>query len=239
MILAKNKFILNFILVVAIMTIIIFILNYKGDSFISPWFLALVARMRSFNQHSPFLCTALFCLIHIISAMLSLPGSCTGLNILSGALFGLRKGIFIVYLVTLFSGSCSYLLGTKIRIKYLENKYKAQIESIKNHLVLKNYLFLVFIRLSPILPYGFLNLMLGVCRVPFFTFILTTIVGIFFDVVLLNGLGAFMFGNMAFETYNKSMIIFLFSMLFLTSLLLNHLRSRWIALKNQEGNIWE
>lgn len=136
-----------------------------------------------------------FCFLHFISAMLSVPGSCTFLNIFGGAVFGFFPAILIIYPITLFSGVVGYFLGKKIPSDRFPEKFTFIVEKIKKYLLKNDFLNLVILRLSPFFPYGVLNVTLGIMKIDFKTFFLTTLVGIFFDVVLLSSIGAFLFKN--------------------------------------------
>jgi uncharacterized membrane protein YdjX (TVP38/TMEM64 family) len=149
-----------------------------------------LAPAQRFYAAHPVWTVVLFCILHLTGSALSLPGSCTTLNTISGAVFGFWRGCAIVYPITLVSAALTYRLGARFRGHRWLSRYAQQIEMLRSHLARRDYLFLVSLRLNPLLPFGVLNVLLGLLHVPFAIYALTTVVGIFFDVTLLNNLGA-------------------------------------------------
>jgi uncharacterized membrane protein YdjX (TVP38/TMEM64 family) len=157
---------------------------------IPEWVGRVLEPARDFYTQAPAAAIVLFCIAHLSASLFSIPGSCTGLNILSGAVFGFAAGCAIVYSITMVSALLAYRVGEKLgRTRVLERYSLAAQDRLKN-LDRSDYWSLVALRLSPILPFGILNLMMGAVKVPWLMYLVTTFVGIFFDVVLLNGLGA-------------------------------------------------
>jgi len=137
--------------------------------------------------HHPLITILAFCVLHLAASTTGIPGSCTLLNTLSGTLFGFWRGCAIVYPVTALSAALMYTFGARLTFA---QKYAGWLESLRQRLLNGDYLFFVGLRLSPLLPFGVLNALMGLARVPFRFFMLTTVVGIFFDVTVLNALGA-------------------------------------------------
>jgi uncharacterized membrane protein YdjX (TVP38/TMEM64 family) len=138
-----------------------------------------------------------------------------------------------------FSGCFGYLLGMKLPLKYLENKYKNQIDLFKKNFLVNDHSYLILARLSPIFPFGALNIFLGFLKIPFITFVHTTIVGIFFDVVLLNSVGAFLSGDSMATASDKRIIAIAFFSLFISSIFANLVRSKWVDLKSRTKGLKE
>jgi uncharacterized membrane protein YdjX (TVP38/TMEM64 family) len=174
-----------------------------------------------YGDHFPVLSIVLFCFAHFISATLSFPGSCSFLNILSGTVFGFWKGVAIVYPITLLSGAFGYFLGTKLPLTFLKKKYNRQIEVLRNNVLDNGYSYLILARLSPLLPYGVINILLGFLKIPFRLYMLTMFVGIFFDVVLLNSVGALFSSNLAATSQDKVTMAIVFFVLFIASIAVN------------------
>lgn len=155
-----------------------------------PWLAEHLAGGKRLYESNPVLLIMVFCAAHILSACFSIPGSCTALNVFSGATFGFWRGCLIVYLVTMFSALLGYFAARWLkRVPYLK-RFDGSIQRVKERLDKGGFLALVSFRLSPFLPYGVLNMALGLLGVHFWAFFSSTFVGIFFDVVLLNSIGA-------------------------------------------------
>jgi uncharacterized membrane protein YdjX (TVP38/TMEM64 family) len=78
--------------------------------------------------------------------------------------------------------------------------------NLSNH----NFLFLIILRLSPLLPFGIVNIILGFLNLNFGVYISTTIIGVFFDVTLLNSLGAFFSGTPGLNALSKLEFLLMF-----------------------------
>jgi uncharacterized membrane protein YdjX (TVP38/TMEM64 family) len=136
----------------------------------------------------PGLAVLLFCFLHLLSSVLGLPGACTTLNITSGAVFGFWLGCLVVYPITILSALMGYFFGH--RFKRAASAYVAprffRLAAADN----LNYFDLVALRISPLIPFPIVNIFLGSMGISLPLFLSSTFVGVFFDVALLNGLGA-------------------------------------------------
>lgn len=125
----------------------------------------------------------------------------------------------------------------KLPLKFIKNKYKNQIDILKDNLESNGHSFLILARLSPLLPYGALNMMFGFLRVPYLLYLLTTIVGIFFDVVLLNSIGSCLISDASTSINYKRNIALTFFILFISSIFVRLFRSKWIDVKNRTERV--
>jgi uncharacterized membrane protein YdjX (TVP38/TMEM64 family) len=225
----KNKYLVNAVLTLTIVIFVYWLLNHQNQIPVSAWLIKNLGFLKQFYIVSPVSAVIFFCLAHFFSATLSIPGSCTTLNILSGAIFGYERGCVIVYLVTILSGCVGYYIGTKLPLHMLRRKYSTQIELMKKNILVQDYGYLTMIRLSPFLPYGVLNMLFGFLKVPFFLYLVTTIVGIFFDVVLLNSVGAIISGNPASTWQSKRNLAIVFLVLFISSYFVKIFKSKWVV----------
>jgi len=155
-----------------------------------PQFLEFVNRAQLLFESHWFLAVLLFCALHLISSSLSIPGGCTVLNLTAGWIFGFALACLIVYPITIASAGIVYSIGRSFSGRPLAGTYQKIMARISERLGRAEFLFLVSLRLSPFPPYGPLNFMCGWLRVPFGLFLMSTTVGIFFDVILLTSLGA-------------------------------------------------
>jgi uncharacterized membrane protein YdjX (TVP38/TMEM64 family) len=136
-------------------------------------------------QNHPIEAVGIFMLLHFACSTFAVPGGCTMLNISAGALFGFWFGSLIVYVVTLLSASFGYFLARTMAKRFEWARIKTFLASDS-----KSYGVLVLLRLSPFVPFTIVNLTCGLSRVPFNLYLTSTFAGIFFDVVLLNGIGS-------------------------------------------------
>lgn len=178
----------------------------------------LLANSQKFYSDHSALTILLFCTAHWISSALSLPGSCTFLNIWAGAIFGFWLGCSIVYPITMISAAFSYLLASQLYRLPMAQRYSGQLEFLKKKLEARDYPFFVALRLSPFLPFGMLNVLMGALRIPKRLYYFSTFAGIFFDVTLLNNIGAGLAANNSQQNIKNLTLSFLFLFLALLAI---------------------
>lgn len=201
---------------------------------LSNWLMANLGDVKLAYENNPVVFIALFFLSHLLASTFSIPGSCTFLNTLSGAIFGFWQGVLIVYIVTIMGSCLGYWLGKKLSPDSIKKKYAAQIEKLTSTLSDKNYFFLIALRLSPLLPFGIINILLGFLGINFGLFLMTTIVGVFFDVVLLNSFGAFLAGAPKLSPEEKAQFLMVFTLLVLALYCVRILKKKWMTGPNIE-----
>ena len=99
------------------------------------------------------------------------------------------------------------------------NKYEKTISTLEKNLENAGFLALIALRLSPFLPYGILNPALGALGVPFPRFLMSTVIGIFFDVTLLNSLGAALANSGKAESAQNLYLLAVFVLMLMATLL--------------------
>lgn len=182
----SSKFLL--LALVAALVYAVFLLRPDSAAALAMW--RALGPARDFYSDHPVLAVLIFCLLHLLASTFSFPGGCTFLNVTSGAVFGFWTGCAVVYPVTLTGATLVYVVASRFSGSRWLQRYRLESSSIGRHMVEHDYFYLVSLRLSPLLPFGPLNLLLALMRVPFRLYFLTTMVGIFFDVTLLNNIGA-------------------------------------------------
>ncbi len=103
------------------------------------------------------------------------------LSIISGALFGKVKGFILVCVVSTLGASGCYLLSSSFAryfvFKFFSKRilqFKHSIEQNKDNL----FFYMLFLRITPLLPNWLLNLSSPVVGVPYFYFISATFFGL-------------------------------------------------------------
>lgn len=197
-----------------IAVVLFFIFSQYDRLKVSSLLISQLNSIRHWYEQNTIIAILSFCLAHFLSASLSIPGGCTFLNTLSGAVFGFWKGIIIVYVVTIASGMVGYFLGRHFLYRFVKSRFQERIESLEEKLQNSSFVFLVALRLSPLLPYGVINIVLGGLNIRWTLFMASTVVGVFFDVVLLNSLGAVAAGATRLDPSAKWHYLGIFLVLF-------------------------
>ncbi|GAB4817853.1 hypothetical protein N2152v2_004899 [Parachlorella kessleri] len=119
------------------------------------------------------------CLSYVLMQTFAIPGTLT-LSILSGALYGVRRGWLLVAAVsTVGACSCyclSWLLGNRLAHAVWPGqleRYGAEVAARRRDML--NYI--VFLRVTPILPNTFINVASPIVGVPLMPFTLGTLLG--------------------------------------------------------------
>jgi len=136
--------------------------------------------LSQYTEHSYYrvLC-AIFCL-YIFLQTFSVPGTIF-LNVLCGALFGLKVAFVMTLLAGTAGASCAFMLshifGRTILLTYFSDRlsfFRSQIDKHKGNL----FYFMLFLRISPMLPNWFINVCSPILQVPFMYFFGATLIGI-------------------------------------------------------------
>ncbi len=226
----NNKYILVFITLV-ILIVIYFFFNNSLRDYLS------IQKLNFFYSTSPILFVLIFCITHLVASSLGIPGGCTFLNIMAGYLFGFEKAIVIIYPITLLSGICLYLIGKKANFNFdfINNQQKENIKKVVHSKFA--FYFLVLLRLSPFLPYNLLNLSLGYLNITFRIFIFSTIIGIFFDVIMLTGAGHNLRNNSLNQNQLLNQSIFIFIIIILLTIVVHAIVNKFLLKKFKDDSI--
>jgi len=111
------------------------------------------------------------------------------LTIAGGALFGTIPTTLFVCIGATSGAIISFLVARYILRDFIENKYGTYVVKINNEMMEHGYNYMLVLRLLPIMPFFIINPLVGLTRLPLFTFIWTTIVGILPGVALFAAAG--------------------------------------------------
>eukprot|EP00877_Chromochloris_zofingiensis_P012554 jgi/Chrzof1/7552/Cz02g28050.t1 len=133
----------------------------------------------SYASTYPKTVAAALLMLYVIMQTFAIPGTIS-LSLLCGALYGSTRGFFLIALIsTLGSTACycmSWCFGRPIAHAIWKGKldeFSAQIAKRKNDLL--NYI--IFLRVTPILPNTFINVASPIVGVPLYHFIVGTLLG--------------------------------------------------------------
>lgn len=230
----KAKIILNAFALLGLAGILYWIFTREESMHVSFWLKTNLQMLNFYYQQYPLLSLLIFCMAHLISSTASLPGSCTFLNILAGAVFGFSAGSAVVYFITFVGAVTGYVLGSKISLNFLPVHYQQKLSKIQEMVAEAPPALLIMLRLSPLLPFGMLNILCGHLRMPFWTYLGTTLIGVFFDVFLLSSIGALFTGQTGNLLQNKGAMIAVFLFLFLAYLCVKLFKNKLLPQQNTE-----
>jgi len=123
---------------------------------------------------------ALFTYLYILLQSFAIPGPIF-LSVLSGALFGGVKGFFMVCLCATFGASAcyglSFVLARGLVIKYFPThlaKFSHKVHANRQNL----FWYMLFLRITPLIPNWFVNVSSPIVGIPFRTFFFGTLFGL-------------------------------------------------------------
>ena len=113
-----------------------------------------------------------FMLIYIIGTVFFLPGSV--LTLLGGALFGPVWGTFYNLTGATIGAMLSFLVARYLASDWVASKTGGRIKQVINGVENEGWRFVAFTRLVPLFPFNLLNYALGLTKIPFTHYSLTT-----------------------------------------------------------------
>jgi uncharacterized membrane protein YdjX (TVP38/TMEM64 family) len=126
-------------------------------------------------SHSLFF-VSIFCGIYILLTSLSIPGTIV-LTLLSGSLFGVIMGTLLVLSSSTIGGSIAFLLSRYILRNTVSAHFSKQYLKINKRFQQRGITYLFTLRLIPISPFVLINLIMGLTRISWWTFMWVTFLG--------------------------------------------------------------
>jgi uncharacterized membrane protein YdjX (TVP38/TMEM64 family) len=131
---------------------------------------ALIERVSSMGAWGP----VAFVAIYILGAVLLVPGSV--LTLAAGAIFGLVRGTALVFVAATLGAAAAFLIARYLARGYVERRIgTGRLAAVDRALAGKGLRIVLLLRLTPLVPYNFLNYSLGLTGVRFRDFLLGSI----------------------------------------------------------------
>lgn len=130
------------------------------------------------DQHtaSPWRVATLFFILCVGITALSLPGN-TLLMLAGGALFGLGLGTLLVSFAFSMGATLAFLLARHLLRRPIQNHFANRLAQINQGLATEGVLYLLTLRLLPVIPSSLVNLLMGLTTIPVRTFYWVTQLG--------------------------------------------------------------
>ena len=133
---------------------------------------------RLLYKENELLFSLIFSLIYIFSSALSLPFA-TLLTLLSGYIFGLALGTFMVSLCSTIGASIAFLTSKFLFYNYIQNRYKKQLVTINKEFINEGIFYIFALRLVPVFPFFVVNIVTSLLPIKLSTFFWVSILGMF------------------------------------------------------------
>ncbi|MBL4901369.1 MAG: TVP38/TMEM64 family protein [Desulfocapsa sp.] len=127
------------------------------------------ARFSTLYQQSPVLVIGGYMAIYILVTALSLPGAVI-LTLAGGALFGLTTGLIIVSFSSSIGATLACFVARFVLRDWVQNKFGDKLNTINEGIAKEGAFYLFTLRLIPVFPFFVINLVMGLTKIPLFTF---------------------------------------------------------------------
>ena len=120
----------------------------------------------------------IFFILYVIVTAFALPISLLK-TLLAGALFGFWPGLILVSFASSIGSTFCFLFSRYALRNYTQVKFEKYLEKVNKGIEQDGWLYLLFLRLSPIFPFFIINLVFGLTKMRALEFYLVSQVGMF------------------------------------------------------------
>ncbi len=111
-------------------------------------------------QENPLQTAAIFFIIYILMAALSIPGAAI-MTLAAGAVFGLGQGLLIVSFASSLGATLAFLMSRLLLKDWVQKKFSAYLKTINDGVAKDGPFYLFTLRLIPVVPFFAINLLMG------------------------------------------------------------------------------
>ena len=130
----------------------------------------------------------IFFVLYVIVTAFALPISLLK-TLLAGALFGFWPGLILVSFASSIGSTFCFLFSRYALRNYTQAKFSKYIEKVNKGIETDGWLYLLFLRLSPIFPFFIINLVFGLTKMRALEFYLVSQVGMFIGTAIFVNAG--------------------------------------------------
>ncbi|WP_277655823.1 TVP38/TMEM64 family protein [Seleniivibrio woodruffii] len=115
---------------------------------------------------------------YFVFTAFALPGAIV-LSLFGGYVFGVAAGLPMAICASTAGASAAFFMSRYLFGGYIQSKYAVQLDYFNNELSANGHLYMLTLRLIPIFPFFLINILAGLTKIPFRTFLWTTAAGMF------------------------------------------------------------
>lgn len=120
----------------------------------------------------------IFFILYVVVTAFALPISLLK-TLLAGALFGFWPGLILVSFASSIGSTFCFLFSRYALRAYVQKKFSNYLEKINKGIETDGWLYLLFLRLSPIFPFFIINLVFGLTKMKTLEFYIVSQIGMF------------------------------------------------------------
>lgn len=129
----------------------------------------------NFAQRHYFLAALIYMMLMVMSAFF-LPAALP-LTLIGGFVFGVVPAVVFINISSVAGSSLAFLLARHAAGKRLQKKYGDKLAVFNRELARNGHIYLLFLRISPVLPFFLVNYLAGLTRIRLRTLVWTTSLG--------------------------------------------------------------
>ena len=130
----------------------------------------------------------IFFILYVIVTAFALPISLLK-TLLAGALFGFWPGLILVSFASSIGSTFCFLFSRYALRNYTQAKFSKYLEKVNKGIETDGWLYLLFLRLSPIFPFFIINLVFGLTKMRASEFYIVSQVGMFIGTAIFVNAG--------------------------------------------------
>ncbi|MEJ5377557.1 MAG: TVP38/TMEM64 family protein [bacterium] len=156
--------------------LVFFRLLNLGDYLSLDYIRASEERFRILYEENRILVIAAYMFVYVISTSLSLPGA-TVLTLAGGALFGFWAGVLIVSFASTLGATLACIVSRFLLRDWVQGKFGDRLRAVNEGLAREGAFYLFTMRLIALFPFWVINMVMGVTKIPLWTFYWVSQVG--------------------------------------------------------------
>jgi uncharacterized membrane protein YdjX (TVP38/TMEM64 family) len=156
--------------ILAVIVVVALLLWWSGRS-LAPRVLAILSHVQSFGAAAPIA----FIAIYALAVVALIPASL--LTIAGGAVFGLIRGALYALIAATLGSTVAFLLGRYIVRRFIAQRLAAmpRFVAIEQAVSARGGRIVLLLRLSPVVPFNFLNYALGLTTISVWDFVFASV----------------------------------------------------------------
>jgi len=186
----KNRKIINKIVIACLIVLGIVAFRYfdLGEYFTLEYIKASQESLQNLYTENRFLVVATYMAIYVLVTALSLPGAVV-LTLAGGGLFGLVVGTIVVSFASTIGATLACLVARFLLRDWVQTKFDDRLTTINDGIAREGSFYLFTLRLIPVFPFFVINLVMGLTKIPLFTFYWVSQVGMLAGTVVFVNAG--------------------------------------------------
>ncbi|TXR54576.1 TVP38/TMEM64 family protein [Reinekea thalattae] len=134
------------------------------------------AALQLYRADHPVLMAVAYAIVYIVVTALSLPGAAL-LTLTGGAVFGVLVGTLLAVVSASIGASLAFLIARYVLGEWVQKKFADRIEPVNQGIEQDGATYLFTLRLVPVVPFFVINVVMGLTKLPVFTFFWVSLVG--------------------------------------------------------------